>query len=103
MPGDRENKHFVVLSHGYTSTRYGMYKYAALWRRFGFNCVLYDNRGHGVNKRTSCTFGIREGRDLAALYARLLFGYWFQHVRPIDRLRKNEIPICFVYGADANT
>ncbi len=170
VPGDRENKRFVILSHGYTSTRYGMYKYVALWRRMGFNCVLYDNRGHGVNERTACTFGIRESRDLMAviedtyqrygteihiglhgesmgaglqvmtlehqpkvdfivndcgyseilpvlrwkvqqgfglpgwladatsLYARVLFGYWFQDVRPIDCLKENEIPICFVHG-----
>lgn len=170
VPGDRENKHFVVLSHGYTSTRYGMYKYAALWRRLGYNCVIYDNRGHGVNKPTTVSFGIRESRDLmtviedtyerygrdihiglhgesmgaglqvmalahkpnvdfivndcgyseilpvlrwkvsqgfhfpgwladlASPFCRLFFGYWFQEVRPIDMLKKNEIPICFVHG-----
>lgn len=174
VPGDKENKHFVILSHGYTSTRYGIYKYAALWRKLGFNCVLYENRGHGVNERTTCSFGIKESRDLmsviedtykrygedihiglhgesmgaglqvmalehqpkvdfivndcgyseilpvlrwkvkqgfhlpgwladvASLYGKLLFGYWFQDVRPIDRLRENEIPICFVHGTEDN-
>ena len=48
VPGDRNSKHYVVLSHGYTSTRFGMYKYVALWRKMGYNCVIYDNRGHGV-------------------------------------------------------
>lgn len=172
VPGDREKKHFVILSHGYTSTRYGTYKYVALWRKLGFNCILYENRGHGVNERTTCTFGIKEGRDLisviedtyerygtdihiglhgesmgaglqvmalehqpkvdfivndcgyseilpvlrwkvqdgfhlpgwladlASIYGRLLFGYWFQDVRPIDHLRENGIPICFVHGTD---
>ena len=56
VPGDRANNHFVILSHGYTSTRYGTYKYAVLWRKLGYNCVLYENRGHGVNERTTCTF-----------------------------------------------
>lgn len=174
LPADRESKHFVILSHGYTSTRYGMYKYAVLWRKLGFHCVLYDNRGHGVNKRTACTFGIKESKDLMAViadtyerygtdihvglhgesmgaglqvmalehgpkvdfivndcgyseilpvlrwkvkqgfglpgwmadaaspYGKLLFGYWFQDVRPIDRLKENEIPICFVHGTDDN-
>jgi len=174
VPAKKESKRFVILSHGYTSTRYGMYKYAVLWRKLGFHCVLYDNRGHGVNERTTCTFGLKESKDLmtviadtyerygrdihiglhgesmgaglqimaleygpkvdfivndcgyseilpvlrwkvkqgfglpgwmadvAAPYAKALFGYWFQDVRPIDRLRENEIPICFVHGTNDN-
>ena len=174
VPGDPENKHYVVLSHGYTSTRYGMYKYAVLWRKLGYNCVIYDNRGHGVNQPTTITFGIRESRDLmaviedtyerygrdihiglhgesmgaglqvmalehkpkvdfivndcgyseilpvlrwkvqegfhfpgwladlAAPYCKLVYGYNFNEVRPIDRLKDNEIPICFVHGNSDN-
>lgn len=173
-PGNPENQHYVILSHGYTSTRYGMYKYVALWRKLGFNCVLYENRGHGVNKPTVCSFGIKESKDLmlviedtyerygrdisiglhgesmgsglqvmalahkpevdfvvcdcgyseilpvlrwkvqqgfhfpgwladlASPFCRLLFGYWFQQVRPIDCLKENEIPICFVHGTSDN-
>ena len=63
-PADKESKYYVVLSHGYTSTRYGMYKYAVLWKKLGFNCVLYENRGHGVNEPTDCSFGWRESKDL---------------------------------------
>ena len=59
VPGDRENKQFVVLSHGYTSTRYGMYNYVALLRRLGFNCVIYDNRGHGANKPAPISFSLK--------------------------------------------
>lgn len=170
VPGDVNSKHYVVLSHGYTSTRYGMYKYAALWRKLGYNCVIYDNRGHGANQPTTITFGIRESRDLmtviedtyerygsdihiglhgesmggglqvmslahhpkvdfivndcgyseilpvlrwkvqsgfhfpgwiadlAAPYCKLAYGYNFKEVRPIDCLKENEIPICFVHG-----
>ena len=162
----------MILSHGYTSTRYGMYKYAVLWRKLGFHCVIYDNRGHGANKPATITFGVREGRDLMAVledtyerygrdihiglhgesmgaglqlmalshkpevdfiindcgyseilpvlrhkvkqgfglpgwladaadpYCKLLFGYRFKEVRPIDHLLENEIPICFVHGTD---
>ena len=172
VPGDKANKHYVILSHGYTSTRYGVYKYAVLWRKLGYNCVLYDNRGHGANKPATITFGVRESRDLmtviedtyerygrdihiglhgesmgaglqlmaleyhpkvdfivndcgyssilpvlkwkvqenfhlpgclahlASPYGRLFFGFWYHEVRPIDRLRKNNIPICFVHGTD---
>lgn len=67
VPGDPDNPHYVVLSHGYTSTRYGMYKYAVLYRRLGYNCVIYDDRGHGVNKSAVTTFGIKESRDLMAV------------------------------------
>lgn len=172
VPGDRNNKHYVVLSHGYTSTRYGMYKYAALWRKMGYNCVIYDNRGHGVNKSSPISFGWRESKDLmsviedtynrygrdihiglhgesmgaglqlmalsynpnvdfivndcgyseilpvikwkakstmklpewvadlAAPFGKILFGFSFKEVRPIDRLKDNEIPICFVHGIE---
>ena len=36
--------------------------------------------------------------DFASPYCKLLFGYRFEEVRPIDRLKENEIPICFVHG-----
>ena len=170
VPGNPESKHYVILSHGYTSTRYGMYKYVVLWRRLGYNCVIYDNRGHGVNEPTTITFGIRESRDLMTViedtyerygrdirvglhgesmgaglqvmalehkpqvdfivndcgyseilpvlrfkvnegfglpgwladvvspFCKMFFGYSYEEVRPIDRLRENEIPICFVHG-----
>lgn len=172
VQGDPENKHYVILSHGYTSTRYGMYKYAVIWRRLGYNCVLYENRGHGVNEPDFISFGWRESKDLmaviedtyerygrdiqiglhgesmgaglqlmalayspkidfiindcgyseilpvlkwkvkqafhmpgflpylASVFTKLSCGYWFQEVRPIDRLKNNEIPICFVHGTD---
>lgn len=163
---------YVVLSHGYTSTRYGIYKYAALWKKLGYNCVLYENRGHGVNEPATVTFGKVESKDLitviedtyqrygtdiriglhgesmgaglqlmalryqpkvdfivndcgyseilpvlrwkvqqafhmpsclpilASPFARIFFGFWFQEVRPIDELKENEVPICFVHGID---
>jgi len=170
VPGNPENKHYVILSHGYTSTRYGMYKYVVLWRRLGYNCVIYDNRGHGVNKPDTVSFGWRECKDLMAVIedtynrygedihiglhgesmgaglqlmalalnprvdfivndcgyseilpviqwkaqsamnlpewlpnlaspvAKLIFGFSFNEVRPIENLKENEIPICFVHG-----
>lgn len=67
VQGNPECKNYVILSHGYTSTRYGMYKYAVLWRRMGYNCVVYDNRGHGVNKPDFISFGWRESKDLMAV------------------------------------
>lgn len=172
VPGDSNNKHYVILSHGYTSTRYGTYKYATLWKKLGYNCVVYDNRGHGANEPATITFGIKESQDLMAViedtyerYGRdihiglhgesmgsglqvmalahkpkvdfivndcgyseilpvlrwkvqqrfhlpgwladvvspickLVYGFWFQQVSPIDQLKENEIPICFVHGTN---
>lgn len=170
VPGDKNSKHYVILSHGYTSTRYGMYKYAVLWRKMGYNCIIYDNRGHGVNKPSVISFGWTESKDLMAViedaynrygsdihiglhgesmgaglqlmalsykpnvdfivndcgyseilpvirwkaksafglpewiadlatpFGKILFGFSFKEVRPIDCLKENEIPICFVHG-----
>lgn len=170
VPGNPDNKHYVILSHGYTSSRYGVYKYAVLYRKFGYNCVIYDNRGHGANKPAVTTFGWRESRDLmtvvedtyarygsdirigfhgesmgaglqlmalqyapkvdfifndcgyadilsvlrwkcqqifhmpgwladvASVFARLFCGCSFHQIRPIDQLKENEVPICFIHG-----
>jgi len=67
VPGNPNNKHYVILSHGYTSSHYGVYKYATLWKRMGFNSILYDNRGHGANAPESITFGWKESKDLIAV------------------------------------
>ncbi len=64
---DPQSKKFVIISHGYTYTRYGSYKYVYLFQKMGFNCIIYDDRGHGENKRCRCMFGIRESKDLLAM------------------------------------
>lgn len=172
LPGNPKSKHYVVLSHGYTCTHYGMYKYAMLYRRMGYHCVVYDQRGHGGNKRTVTTFGHKEARDLmavvedtyqrygadiqlglhgesmgsgtqiealkyhpkadfivndcgygdilnvlkwkcnqefhlpgvcaeiASVFAKIVYGYSFHEVRPIENLKENTIPICFIHGGE---
>jgi fermentation-respiration switch protein FrsA (DUF1100 family) len=62
---EEESDRFVILSHGYTDNRWGSLKYARLYLDRGWNCILWDMRGHGANKPTHCTYGQREGRDLA--------------------------------------
>ena len=42
-------------------------KYVKMYLELGFNCIIYDLRGHGLNKHTFTTYSIREGRDLAEL------------------------------------
>lgn len=58
---------YVIISHGYTDNRFGALKYARLYLDLGFNAIVYDLRGHGLNAPTFCTYSVRESRDLAAL------------------------------------
>ena len=60
-PGSRK---YVILTHGYTSNRYGSVKYLGVYRNLGFNCVLYDCRGHGENLPAPCSIGNLESQDL---------------------------------------
>ncbi|MDO4797616.1 MAG: alpha/beta hydrolase [Coriobacteriales bacterium] len=58
---------YVILSHGYTDNRMGSLKYVPLYLDLGYNCVIYDLRGHGLNKPTFTTYGMRESADLACV------------------------------------
>ena len=58
---------YIILSHGYTDNRIGSLKYAKMYLDLGFNCIIYDLRGHGLNERTFTTYGIREAEDLMAI------------------------------------
>ena len=60
MPSDR----YVIISHGYTDNRMGALKYARIYLGLGFNCVIYDLCGHGLNAPAATTYGILESRDL---------------------------------------
>lgn len=67
FPAPDDSLKYVILSHGYSYTRYGSVKYVHLFRRLGYNCIIYDNRGHGENVRTKCTLGLDESRDLISV------------------------------------
>ncbi|MBQ1488632.1 MAG: alpha/beta hydrolase [Lachnospiraceae bacterium] len=58
---------YVILSHGYTDNRMGSLKYVPMYLDLGFNCIIYDLRGHGENESTFTTYGVREGKDLKCL------------------------------------
>ena len=61
------SRKYIILTHGYTDNHLGMLKYMRIYLDRGYNCILYDLRGHGENKPTVCTYGILEGRDLYEL------------------------------------
>lgn len=57
----------ILISHGYTDNRFGALKYAYMYLEQGFNVIVYDLRGHGLNEPTFCTYSVRERKDLLAL------------------------------------
>ena len=61
------SRKYVIVSHGYSYDRHGSIKYIHLYRALGYNCIIYDSRGHGLNKKAPCAFGVVECRDLRAL------------------------------------
>ena len=58
---------YVIISHGYTDNRFGALKYAKMYLDLGFNVIVYDLRGHGLNEPTFCTYSARERKDLLAV------------------------------------
>lgn len=62
-----KSSRYVIITHGFTDNRMGALKYARFYRQQGFNCVIYDIRGHGENEKTFTTYGKKEGKDLALL------------------------------------
>ncbi len=72
-----DGKHFVIATHGHTSTRHGVLKYVPIYLRRGYDCIIYDLRGHGENlyqgkdkmplrfgRKQICYFSKKESQDL---------------------------------------
>ena len=70
-----EGGRYVLLTHGYTDNRFGSLKYVQCYFRLGFNAVIYDLRGHGLNEKTFCSYTVRESGDLEAMISDTLARY----------------------------
>lgn len=55
---------FVIIAHGYTYTHHGGIKYASIFKEFGYNVILYDERYHGESGGKNCSLGYYEAQDL---------------------------------------
>ena len=62
-----ETDKYVIISHGFKSNRYGAVKYVDSYMDLGFNCIIYDLRDHGENKKTALSLGQFESEDLEKL------------------------------------
>ena len=63
----KDAKGCVIITHGYTDTHIGALKYAKVYLDMGYDCLVYDLRGHGDNPREACTYSVRESADLDAV------------------------------------
>ncbi len=68
-PNEKPSDHYVILTHGYTVNRNASLKYVVMFLEMGYNCVIYDDRGHGENAPAICTYSLTESKDLMAVIA----------------------------------
>ena len=57
----------VILAHGFGQNRYAAVPYAEIFRKLGFDTVLFDERCFGESMAANGGFGELEATDIAAL------------------------------------
>ncbi len=66
MPVEDSNR-TAIICHGYTMNKFGSMKYTHVFRRMGFNVLIYDHQFHGKSGGDLCTMGFREKNDLKTM------------------------------------
>lgn len=61
---ESDSKKYVIITHGFRSNRNGSIKYVDVYRKMGYNIIIYDVRGHGLNEKTAVNLGNLESEDL---------------------------------------
>ena len=72
---DTPTKKFCIALHGFTATREGAIMYGDIFYHLGYNLLVYDQRGHGDNKRCDISMGYFEAQDLAEIIGKLKTEY----------------------------
>jgi len=75
LTDDKDNKKWIIITHGYTWTREGSLKYAKIFYKLGYNALIYDNRSHGENVHQDVTMGYKEAKDLDEIITYVIKNY----------------------------
>ncbi|WP_381415015.1 alpha/beta hydrolase [Spiroplasma endosymbiont of Anurida maritima] len=60
----KNNKKWVVLTHGINSNKFSSFSYSALYINKGYNVLVYDLIDHGKSDKGIVSFGAYEKKDL---------------------------------------
>ncbi len=74
-PNPDNTDKYIIISHGYTDNIFGNLKYMKIYLDLGFNIVMYDLRGHGLNEKSPTTYGVLESVDLLHIIEDTRFRY----------------------------
>jgi fermentation-respiration switch protein FrsA (DUF1100 family) len=66
IPAPGRSDKTIIFVHGHRFSLMGDYKYLTMFRKRGYNALLFDSRYHGKSGGENTTFGVYEKKDLEA-------------------------------------